>query len=469
MLEGLEVTVLPFSQVGQAERLDPEFFSKENLAVERQLEHVSTSRLGDLSRIVASAFYPAATELYGQGDVPFARCVDCVEHPVVTTAQLRSMKCIPQAFIEESNQIQVVARGDLILTKVGTPCFASVVHDLDHVALSRTVLGLADVSGVDAYFLAAFLRGKYGFSQLMRQRELTIQYQLTLERVRNVKVFVTQPQLQSRVAALMVGYAETQLQLSNLAQEKTATINAAVGISGWQPAEASSYSASFTEVASSKRLDAEYHAPRYGELARLLEAKHATTALGDIAQVTKGRPVSYDDEASLPVVRSGDVGSIAGSGGLLRTPDETRAFRLRRGDVLVSSIGFGSIGRVQVFNLDGDYATVSEVTVIRQDVLDPYYLEAFLQSQAGQLQLHRFITGATGQLHLYPSDVAKCVVPIPSEHEQLRFNELWVLTERLESKANAKLNAAIRAVEVAVESGEAAADEFLDALEDPVA
>ncbi len=107
---------------------------------------------------------------------------------------------IPRWFLEESGQIHKVGRGDIIITKVGTPCFASVVHDFDEVALSRTVLGLTKIQGIDPYYLTAFLRSRYGFGQLMRQRELTIQYQLTLERVRDVLIFDPSPKLQKKIA-----------------------------------------------------------------------------------------------------------------------------------------------------------------------------------------------------------------------------------------------------------------------------
>ena len=46
---------------------------------------------------------------------------------------------------------------------------------------------------------------------------------------------------------------------------------------------------------------------------------------------------------------------------------------LRKEDVLISSIGFGSIGKVQVFDKEGRYGTVSEVTVVRQGKLNPFY------------------------------------------------------------------------------------------------
>ena len=64
----------------------------------------------------------------------------------------------------------------------------------------------------------------------------------------------------------------------------------------------------------------------------------------------------------------------------LKTHPTEALFLLEKGDVLISSIGFGSIGKVQVFDKPGTYGTVSEVTVVRQSKLNPHYLAFFLRS-----------------------------------------------------------------------------------------
>jgi restriction endonuclease S subunit len=103
---------------------------------------------------------------------------------------------------------------------------------------------------------------------------------------------------------------------------------------------------------------------------------------------------------------------------------------------------------VQVFDRqDRLYATVSEVTVIRQSRVNPYYLQFFLQSLAGQLQIERWITGATGQLHLYPRDVEKIIVPILPAAQQLEFEETATKARRIKQEAKQLLEDAKQRVE----------------------
>src|SRR5262249_27305052 len=148
-----------------------------------------------------------------------------------------------------------------ILTKVGSPCYASVVHDYDRIALSRTVLGLVGIHGISPYYLTAFLRSRFGFTQLLRQRELTIQYQLTLDRVRDVLVYRASSQLQKAVEKMMLAHVAALEAMRLRADKAEAALEAALGLGDWRPPEPLSYSGRASEVIRADRFDAEYFHP----------------------------------------------------------------------------------------------------------------------------------------------------------------------------------------------------------------
>lgn len=183
--------------------------------------------------------------------------------------------------------------------------------------------------------------------------------------------------------------------------------------------------------------------------------------LRKLGDVTKGKTVPYHEQGTVPIIRSGDLSDIDNDARFLCALPTEPVFYLQRGDVLISSIGFGSIGKVQVFDKPGHYGTVSEVTVIRQNELNPYYVAAFFRSLAGQMQIERHITGATGQLHLYPRDVGNFWIPVLDVKEQLRFEELESASRLQKNQAHALLEAAKHAVEIAIEDSEAAAMAYL--------
>ena len=64
MLEGLEVSEVLFSNIDLGDRIDAEYFGKENIRVEKKLKDIHAIELRNIGKFVASAFYPAATQLY---------------------------------------------------------------------------------------------------------------------------------------------------------------------------------------------------------------------------------------------------------------------------------------------------------------------------------------------------------------------------------------------------------------------
>jgi hypothetical protein len=104
------------------------------------------------------------------------------------------------------------------------------------------------------------------------------------------------------------------------------------------------------------------------------------------------------------------------NGDFLRTKRIPSAVHLKAGDVLISSIGMGSIGKVSLVMDAKDLITVSEVTILRDPSIAPEFLFAYLRSETGQRQINREITGATGQQHLLKNKVARIVIPPPSDH-----------------------------------------------------
>jgi hypothetical protein len=174
--------------------------------------------------------------LYKIGDLPFIRCVDCISYPVITKRQDDLFEKIPSDFADEHKNIKRLSRGEIVITKVGTPCYASIIHDIDDVALSRTVLGLKNIKNIDPYYLTAFLRSKYGFYQLYRERELTIQFQLTLERVGNVRIFKPKNEkLESMIADCFLLHEENYKKAEQLFDNAQTIFLSELGLLDWKP------------------------------------------------------------------------------------------------------------------------------------------------------------------------------------------------------------------------------------------
>ena len=191
-------------------------------------------------------------------------------------------------------------------------------------------------------------------------------------------------------------------------------------------------------VMEADRFDGDYYKPDDLETIRIISL-NGGRPLSSIASILTGRtPNDYDEEGSLSVVRSGDLVAplIYPSCGrpFLKTHQSSERVRLQRGDVLISSIGMGSIGKISLVVDPTDLITVSEVTVLRDAQVSPEFLFAYLSSPPGQAQIERETTGATGQQHLLKSKVKRILVPTEPKGIKSKLQNIISRIHKLQEK-----------------------------------
>lgn len=81
---------------------------------------------------------------------------------------------------------------------------------------------------------------------------------------------------------------------------------------------------------------------------------------------------------------------------------------VQKNDILINSTGDGTIGRVAVYNYDFPAVVDGHITIVRyKDMKTAWYIAAFLMTETGQNQIYRYINGSSGQVEIYPQDIAR--------------------------------------------------------------
>lgn len=81
---------------------------------------------------------------------------------------------------------------------------------------------------------------------------------------------------------------------------------------------------------------------------------------------------------------------------------------VKKGDILVNSTGDGTIGRVAVYDFDFPAVVDGHITIVRfKDKKLAWYVAAYLMTEEGQRQIYRYINGSSGQVEIYPQDIAR--------------------------------------------------------------
>ena len=198
-------------------------------------------------------------------------------------------------------------------------------------------------------------------------------------------------------------------------------------------------SVSITLATEADRIDAEYFDPTDLETVGTAK-KQGFVRLDIVCTPLHGKPPGdYVEDGLYQVVRAGDlvfplIYPDCGAP-FLRTHAEAKLFFLKKGDVLISSIGMGSIGKVSFVMDATNLVTVPEVTIPRNATVAPEFLFYYLRTPLGQGHLLREVTGATGQQHLSKEKAGRVLVPpVPdglSEKLEELCRKIWKREQEL--------------------------------------
>ena len=329
-------------------------------------------------------------------------------------------------------------------------------------------------------YLTAFLLSRYGRIQSSRETTGNVQPNLFLIKIRDFKVARFSDRFEAQVEALSLRALAASRGSTDKQKQAEGALLEALGLANWEPPEPLSYTARASDAFAAGRMDAEHFKGKF-QMAedRLVDAGAiGFVELGDLldALANGHTPLKHN-------LRVGDIPFLAAEHIRDFTIDyETRkriyrthhAGELRRtalctGDVLMTIKGrVGNTALVQhpdpVANINQDVALLR----FKKDTPPLWYFLSYMNSAFGKLEVKKWSTGQINPfLGLY--NLRKIRVPLFDdafmEDIGQRTRQSVQTALRLRGQAKQILETAIRAVEIAIESGEQAALAFLDQTE----
>lgn len=106
------------------------------------------------------------------------------------------------------------------------------------------------------------------------------------------------------------------------------------------------------------------------------------------------------------------------------------------GDVIISSSGTGSLGKVDFYDETTSALAAADISIVRinPELFNPNLLAYILRSRIAQWQIDRLLAGATNQIHIYSDQIAALRLPELDYQKQI---ELIHQIEILESNISA--------------------------------
>jgi type I restriction enzyme, S subunit len=461
-------SIINYKNLNLGDRIDAEYFQPDFLKNEELLHNSGSIALNQYCDLTSSAFYPAATDLYKIGEVPFVRCVDCINYYSLTDLQSESFEKIPKYFLNSHNNIKRLKNLDIVITKVGTPCYASIVANLGEVALSRTVLGIYNISGISPYYLLVFLRSKFGFDQLTRQRELTIQYQLTLHRTGRILIYKPKDEkLENFIEKVFLKSQEIYKDSVLNYRKANHILLQELNLVDWNPPHILTFIKNYINTQTSRRIDAEHFQPKYNNIINSIPSRVKLLPLKKYVTYVKGIEVGGDKYTTTgkKFIRVSNLTKYGIEDDKVNFISENlyndlrQSFEPAQGEILLSKDATPGIAFYLSQQLEGIISSgILRLQFVNE--IPPYYLEFVLNSLIVQQQIEKQAGGSI-IVHWKPHEILNTLIPRLESDIEIEVNSLVAKSHEQRKLSKKLIEISQLSIEIAIENSEFEAERFI--------
>ncbi len=421
-----------------------------------ELEDVRDFRADHQTRLaseIVSPEYGLSLSGRAEGEVGFVNVQHLLKNGEITP--------FPEVFLNDSPDGKLLEPGDILLARSGSVGrVAMVSREFSGFAFGSFCLRLRmqPQSKLMPEFVVQFLNSRFGQRQIQLLKTGSIQMNINSRQIQDIAVPHLELTRQSELVTMTkaIEFEARQLEIAAakvrqaaadiLPQELELSFAATENIRYFFKGGSEKPSLAFVVPADAvdDRLHYLFFHPRFEALDEL-QQRYSCTTLGApgvlSVPIRRGEQPDYDENGDVLVLKTVDLknGSIGIDDALRVSSDffESKAgAQIQKGDVLIASAGYGSMGKVDVFENDQKAMISGELLSLRASSnYDPYFLAYYLRSYLGQLQIEKWFTGSSGQIHLNEGDVAQFIIPAADENgvplaEQQRIASL--ITVRLE-------------------------------------
>jgi len=327
------------------------------------------------------------------------------------------------------------------LNKILYYSFRTIFYD-NLIAISRQGKGYPTLKEDDFYYLKFDKKIIDKLSE--KQDKIVAKIEPIEKKIKELKNQITPPQeVINKVFAREFGFDE------NLYNEFGKGVTA--GTQSAQNRRLRLFQTDFSEFSKSDilRFSTRYHNISTKKLMEFLDSIK-TLEIKDIllSTIHRGTSPKYNPDGEIPVVKTGHL-----KNGYIEISQEefvdqdfynsSKRSQIKSGDILITSTGKVSLGKVDILEDDQDLVADGHVSIIRVDdrEYNRLFFVYFFRSILGYFQIERDFTGATNQIELYADEISRFKIPdISLKDQQKIVNEI-----KMELDAQKEMNRKIEA------------------------
>lgn len=469
-MEGLEATEIMLSEVRSASdklRIDSAYFAKAMLEADQTIRDFPSGYddLGALFDRFAKGIFDINADTYVEEGIPFLRIQNLKDGLI----DERGMVFIPEQAHSTEKKTELRS-GDIVLSKTAYPAASLVTLDRCNTS-QDTIATRLSVYGSDRYrapAVVAYLNSNVGQALLWRQFQGNVQLHLSLEDGRKIPIPKFSKGLQAKISECFEGAVSAKEAAKRSIDEAEQALLQSFGLETWTPPDVLTYVRSSSEIFAAGRYDAEYYHPAKAqalvELHKLSDASVSDfyRSCRDTWKPTDtfATPVRNHDltdalepflDSQKPLTEPNEIGSVKK--------------RVKPGDLVVSRLRSYLREIAMVLPGDGAMTVVStEFIVMRSVQRTPLLpIEALLVYLRSLLPQLVFKWSQDGSNHPRFDERELLNLPVPRVliADQSKYVRAVRIMIDQRQRSTQLLDAAKRAVEIAIEEGEAQAARYL--------
>lgn len=464
LLEGLEATEVLLSEVAhdnEVLRCDAEYFGKQVLQVMHRLESIKAAPLEQMA-VITDGIH-TSLPFVDDGEVK----VLSAKHPKDNYIAAGPFEKISAGF-HDKNPRTALRANDVLISTVGTIGNAAVVTPDILPANSDRHIGIvrAGRDGPPPFFLSTFLVCRYGRIQSIRETTGNVQPNLFISKIGRLLIPRFDPAFERAIAERVESAYRLRKQAADILGKAEHTLLHALGLDIWTPPEALSYVRTSNHAFAAGRLDAQFFAPRVEQL--LARLGRDGLRLSDLAPARHERfePTGSGDFDYIEIGSLGVDGTAASESVPMAEAPSRATQHVRAGDVITSTVRpIRRLSALVAPEQDGAVCSSGFVVLQPQGISGEVLLTYLrLPLVCELMDLH---TSATMYPAISESDLLALPIPAIAPSVQSQVQDAVRQSAHARQRATRLLDAAKRAVEIAIEVSEAAALAHLAAANPP--
>jgi len=452
------VSITNLSYLSKHARFDSEFFQEEYLDLDQIIGMGEViSKISDTVDLQSNGAFKVIFEILNDNEdknVPYIRSGNVGDF-FINKENLHLISSTAHSKLTKTH----TKEEDVLMARKGKIGGATIItsDDINYNSNDNVVnIRLKDNTYSPWYFVA-FWNCKYGLKQIERYATGNVQPWLSMKQVRMLKTVKLPIDEQHMIEQLVKKALKKQKLSKDLYDKATHLLDKALGLNGTQFENEKSYTASFSEIVTNNRSDADFYQTKYRQLAIHLD-KLNTAYLGSICMFNKGYEVGsalYTEEGPLfiRVSNLSKEGIVEGGSDKYIssvTYNQFKSHQPQVGDILLTKDG--TIGTCYVVDEKVEGIISSGILNLTLNDLDipKEYLALVINSKICRMQATRDCSGAL-ILHWKPEQIRKLRIPILSKSLMNELSDLVIESKKAQKKSKELLEQAIEEVESLIE------------------